>query len=219
MFHSLLYRESRLVDVHLLAPDGPTGVRICSELRQPEVGHWVLGDDQTPISLDICNGLATWTFDPSGQPLLLGLRLIELLQAITTQGELVLVDANTMNVEWSMRGTFDYPIDPRLIGTLRRLAYVVLRCRINDMKLPDDITEADETNIETMYRLLKGERIFGRTSGRSENGPTDLLSISDFRLSAVGQVFSLGPAWMEVSAVESRGDEFAVTGFLSLVSK
>ena len=217
MFQSFVYQESRPVDVLLLAPDGPVGFRLKTQLRQVEFGHWVLGDEHSPVTLDIGDGRTKWTFDPSGQPLLLGLRIAELMQALAMQGELVLVDAKTMNVQGGMRGTFDCAPDPRLVGSLRRLVYVCLKCRINDMKLPDEITEADETNIETIYRLLKGEAV--RVAGRSESAPPDVIPIADYQLSAVGQTFSLGAASIEVTPIERHDDHLTWTGFLSLVRK
>jgi len=43
--------------------------------------------------------------------------------------------------------------------------------------------------------------------------------MADLRLSAVAQTFPLGAAWMEVSTVEPYGDEFIVTGHLTLTRK
>jgi hypothetical protein len=145
------------VDLYLLAPDGPSGVRIEGRI-ETEDGLLILGNEDQGLRLEIRRGHgASIAFAPRRLPVLLGLRTMEFMQALEAQGELVIVDADTQQVILYGRGTFAVGIVGEFIELLRKLTYACLRCRIHDLMTPEELQLEDANTIVAIYRLLKGE--------------------------------------------------------------
>lgn len=211
----LITSENPNVDLYLLAPDGPTGVRAEGRLKSPEEGLLVLGDPEHGLRLEIRRGSgASIALAPGRLPLLLGLRSMEFMQALEKQGELVVVDADSLRVVLYGRGTFSAGVQAEFVDLLRKLTYVCLRCRVHDLMTPVEVMGRDATTVDAMYRLLKGERVWqrGHLSGLPPEiaeslGPGAELSLKNYDLAAMGRDFVLGDARVDVSAVEGGEEE------------